>query len=45
MTDSADVPAPSLDALDGVVTASAVSCAETGTIFLDGAAADQGGAP
>lgn len=42
VTDSADVPAPSLDALDGVVTASAVSCAETGTIFLDGAAADQG---
>ncbi|MFD9423024.1 MULTISPECIES: LUD domain-containing protein [unclassified Streptomyces] len=34
--DSADIPAPSLDALDGVVTASAVSCAETGTIFLDG---------
>ncbi|MEU8782307.1 LUD domain-containing protein [Streptomyces sp. NPDC048637] len=42
VTDSADVPAPRLDALDGVVTASAVSCAETGTIFLDGAAADQG---
>ncbi|MFD4689607.1 lactate utilization protein C [Streptomyces sp. NPDC058463] len=39
--DSADIPAPSLDALDGVVTASAVSCAETGTIFLDGSA-DQG---
>lgn len=34
--DSADIPAPRLDALDGVVTASAVSCAETGTIFLDG---------
>ncbi|WP_326682706.1 LutC/YkgG family protein [Streptomyces sp. NBC_01237] len=34
--DSADIPAPSLDALDGVVTASAVGCAETGTIFLDG---------
>ncbi|MFI7098725.1 lactate utilization protein C [Streptomyces sp. NPDC050161] len=34
--DAADVPAPRLDALDGVVTASAVSCAETGTIFLDG---------
>ncbi|MFC9245834.1 lactate utilization protein C [Streptomyces sp. NPDC057136] len=34
--DSADIPAPSLDALDGVVTASTVSCAETGTIFLDG---------
>lgn len=39
--DSADIPAPSLDALDGVVTASAVSCAETGTIFLDGSP-DQG---
>uniref|UniRef100_A0AAU3GPW7 LUD domain-containing protein n=1 Tax=Streptomyces sp. NBC_01401 TaxID=2903854 RepID=A0AAU3GPW7_9ACTN len=39
--DSADIPAPGLDALDGVVTASAVSCAETGTIFLDGSA-DQG---
>ncbi|QNE73633.1 lactate utilization protein C [Streptomyces finlayi] len=34
--DSADIPAPGLDALDAVVTASAVSCAETGTIFLDG---------
>ncbi|QNE83723.1 lactate utilization protein C [Streptomyces rutgersensis] len=34
--DRADIPAPSLDALDGVVTASRVSCAETGTIFLDG---------
>ncbi|MFD9606572.1 lactate utilization protein C [Streptomyces sp. NPDC059970] len=39
--DSADTPAPRLDALDGVVTASAVSCAETGTIFLDGSP-DQG---
>ncbi|ALC24806.1 lactate utilization protein C [Streptomyces pristinaespiralis] len=39
--DSADIPAPRLDALDGVVTASAVACAETGTIFLDGSA-DQG---
>lgn len=39
--DSADVPAAELDALDGVVTASAVTCAETGTIFLD-AAPDQG---
>lgn len=39
--DSADIPAPSLDSLDGVVTASAVSCAETGTIFLDGSP-DQG---
>ncbi|MFD7064235.1 lactate utilization protein C [Streptomyces sp. NPDC059906] len=34
--DSADVPAPALDALDAVVTGSAVGCAETGTIFLDG---------
>lgn len=40
-TDSASVPAPGLGALDGVVTASAVSCAETGTIFLDGGP-DQG---
>ncbi|WP_306317168.1 MULTISPECIES: LUD domain-containing protein [unclassified Streptomyces] len=39
--DSADVPAPRLDDLDGVVTASAVTCAETGTIFLDGSP-DQG---
>ena len=39
--DSADIPAPSLGTLDGVVTASAVTCAETGTIFLDGSA-DQG---
>ncbi|MGW1818544.1 LutC/YkgG family protein [Streptomyces sp. NPDC002125] len=39
--DSADIPAAGLDSLDGVVTASAVSCAETGTIFLDGSA-DQG---
>ncbi|MYU35586.1 lactate utilization protein C [Streptomyces sp. SID8358] len=39
--DSADIPAPSLGELDGVVTASAVSCAETGTIFLDGSP-DQG---
>ncbi|MFE7752747.1 lactate utilization protein C [Streptomyces sp. NPDC057428] len=39
--DSADIPAPALDALDGVVTASAVTCAETGTIFLDGSP-DQG---
>ncbi|MGW7492092.1 LutC/YkgG family protein [Streptomyces sp. NPDC054786] len=42
LTDSPDIPVPLLDVLDGVVTASAVSCAETGTIFLDGAAADQG---
>ena len=41
VVDSADVPAPELEALDGVVTASTVSCAETGTIFLDGSA-DQG---
>ncbi|MFD6673204.1 lactate utilization protein C [Rhodococcus zopfii] len=41
VVDSADVPAPELDALDGVVTASRVSCAETGTIILDGSA-DQG---
>ncbi|MFF2010694.1 lactate utilization protein C [Streptomyces sp. NPDC058195] len=39
--DSADIPAPRLDDLDGVLTASAVSCAETGTIFLDGSS-DQG---
>lgn len=34
--DSAEVPAPRLGELDGVVTASAVACAETGTLFLDG---------
>lgn len=39
--DTDTIPAPRLDALDGVVTASAVSCAETGTIFLDGSP-DQG---
>ena len=39
--DTADVPAAQLDRLDGVVTSSAVTCAETGTIFLD-AGADQG---
>ncbi|RII17830.1 Lactate utilization protein C [Streptomyces sp. YIM 130001] len=39
--DTPDLPAPRLDALDGVVTSSAVSCAETGTIFLDGSP-DQG---
>lgn len=39
--DCADIPAPRLDALDGVVTGSAVGCAETGTIFLDGSP-DQG---
>ncbi|MFJ3144421.1 lactate utilization protein C [Streptomyces halstedii] len=41
VSDSSDIPAPSLGELDGVVTASAVSCAETGTIFLDGSP-DQG---
>lgn len=39
--DSSDVPAPQLDSLDGVVTGSRVTCAETGTIFLDGGL-DQG---
>ncbi|MEV1044085.1 LUD domain-containing protein [Streptomyces sp. NPDC049916] len=34
--DGPDFPAARLDALDAVVTASAVGCAETGTIFLDG---------
>lgn len=34
--DSTDIPAPDLGELDGVVTGSAVGCAETGTIFLDG---------
>ncbi|MCX2729527.1 LUD domain-containing protein [Saccharopolyspora sp. NFXS83] len=41
VVDSAEVPPDRLDALDGVVTGSAVTCAETGTIFLD-ASADQG---
>ncbi|WP_430332890.1 LutC/YkgG family protein [Rhodococcus sp. ACT016] len=41
VVDSSDVPAPQLSDLDGVVTASAVTCAETGTIFLDGSP-DQG---
>ncbi|MCK0091767.1 lactate utilization protein C [Rhodococcus sp. F64268] len=41
VVDSVDVPAPALEGLDGVVTASTVSCAETGTIFLDGSP-DQG---
>ncbi|WP_243795186.1 LUD domain-containing protein [Saccharopolyspora gloriosae] len=36
LVDSADIPAARLDELDGVVTGSAVACAETGTIFLDG---------
>ncbi|MGW6656884.1 LutC/YkgG family protein [Rhodococcus sp. NPDC055024] len=35
MVDSSDVPAPELEKLDAVVTGSKVSCAETGTIFLD----------
>ncbi|MER5495663.1 LUD domain-containing protein [Streptomyces sp. NPDC002561] len=39
--DSDTIPAPRLGELDGVVTASAVGCAETGTIFLDGSP-DQG---
>ncbi|KES04985.1 hypothetical protein BU52_22440 [Streptomyces toyocaensis] len=34
--DSPAVPARRLGELDGVVTASAAGCAETGTIFLDG---------
>lgn len=41
VVDSPDVPTPELASLDGVVTASTVSCAETGTIFLDGSP-DQG---
>ncbi|WP_226438211.1 LutC/YkgG family protein [Rhodococcus yananensis] len=41
VVDSSDVPAPELEGLDGVVTSSTVSCAETGTIFLDGSP-DQG---
>ncbi|MFD4183787.1 lactate utilization protein C [Rhodococcus sp. NPDC058514] len=41
VVDSPDVPAPELSSLDAVVTASTVSCAETGTIFLDGSP-DQG---
>ncbi|NKS71870.1 lactate utilization protein C [Rhodococcus hoagii] len=41
VVDSPTVPAPQLGDLYGVVTASAVSCAETGTIFLDGSP-DQG---
>lgn len=41
VVDSPDVPAPDLEQLDGVLTGSAVSCAETGTIFLDGSE-DQG---
>ncbi|WP_280417754.1 LutC/YkgG family protein [Nocardia carnea] len=34
--DSPEVPAPGLSELDAVVTASRVTSAETGTIFLDG---------
>lgn len=41
VVDSSEIPAPDLGDLDGVVTASAVTCAETGTIFLDGGP-DQG---
>lgn len=41
VVDSADVPAPELSTLDAVVTSSTVTCAETGTIFLDGGP-DQG---
>ncbi|MEV1133862.1 lactate utilization protein C [Rhodococcus coprophilus] len=41
VVDSPEVPAPDLGQLDGVLTGSAVSCAATGTIFLDGSA-DQG---
>ncbi|MGW5287100.1 LutC/YkgG family protein [Rhodococcus pyridinivorans] len=41
VVDSTDRPAADLGDLDGVVTGSAVTCAETGTIFLDGNA-DQG---
>ena len=41
VVDSTDRPAAGLGDLDGVVTGSAVTCAETGTIFLDGSP-DQG---
>ncbi|MGC0366092.1 L-lactate dehydrogenase complex protein LldG [Rhodococcus sp. 27YEA15] len=41
VVDSSNVPAPELEVLDAVVTGSAVSSAETGTIFLD-AGPDQG---
>ncbi|WP_430331797.1 LutC/YkgG family protein [Rhodococcus sp. ACT016] len=41
VVDAADIPAPDLGDLDAVVTASTVTCAETGTIFLDGSP-DQG---
>nr|WP_218862227.1 LUD domain-containing protein [Actinopolyspora biskrensis] len=39
--DSAELPVRWLEDVDGVVTSSAVTCAETGTVFLD-ASADQG---
>lgn len=39
--DSAEFPVRWLEDVDGVVTSSAVTCAETGTVFLD-AASDQG---
>ncbi|MEV0601013.1 lactate utilization protein C [Streptomyces sp. NPDC050315] len=39
--DTADISPLELDALDAVLTSSAVTCAETGTIFLD-ASPDQG---
>ncbi|QCQ90435.1 LutC/YkgG family protein [Rhodococcus sp. SGAir0479] len=41
VVDGTDIPAPDLEDLDAVVTGSAVTCAETGTIFLD-AGPDQG---
>jgi L-lactate dehydrogenase complex protein LldG len=41
VVDNPETPAPDLERLDGVVTASTVSSAETGTIFLDGSP-DQG---
>lgn len=41
VVDGPDIPAPELGDLDAVVTGSAVTCAETGTIFLD-AGPDQG---
>jgi len=41
VVDSPDVPAPRLDELGAVLTGSAVTCAETGTVFLDGSP-DQG---
>lgn len=41
VTDAVDVPAAQLSEFDAVVTNSRVTCAETGTIVLDGSA-DQG---